>query len=231
MGAFLPAHPPHPLHPPLIRRGRTMRRRPPSVGRPRVCDARKAGGPGNGKRQTRRIWPHPTRRFLYAINEIEHRQGLPRARPRPTPLCRGWQRLRLLNRQPLSIQHRAGAFWRYRPTASIWSLRSTWAALYNVLPIQRWFAGRGVRHQSRKPAPARVPNSNPPTRTWCCSTGQRVLAGRQRLHQCAYAGRRPYYSARTETACGSGPRHLALYPDGALLYVVNELDASVSCHG
>ncbi|MGR5382405.1 beta-propeller fold lactonase family protein, partial [Vibrio harveyi] len=36
---------------------------------------------------------------------------------------------------------------------------------------------------------------------------------------------------RAQLQPGSGPRHLALHPQGKLLYVINELDGTVACHG
>jgi 6-phosphogluconolactonase (cycloisomerase 2 family) len=65
-------------------------------------------------------------------------------------------------------------------------------------------------------------------------SGQRVLAtdlGSDRINVFALTDGKLALQGRTATPPGSGPRHLALHPSGRLLYVVNELDASVACHG
>lgn len=179
---------------------------------------------------------HPTRRFLYAINEIEHWQGLPRGTAEAYAIDAADGSLRLLNRQPLSLSSTAPAHLAVSPDGKHLVTAQYLGGTYNVLPIQRdgsLGAVSGiVKETGSGPRPEQ--QSAHPHMVLFDPTGQRVLAtdlGSDRINAFTLADGNLSLSARTELPAGSGPRHLALHPDGALLYVVNELGASVSCHG
>ncbi|WAI86098.1 MULTISPECIES: lactonase family protein [Achromobacter] len=178
---------------------------------------------------------HPTRRFLYAINEIEHWQGLPRGTAEAYAI-EGDGSLRLLNRQPLSLSSTAPAHLAVSPDGKHLVTAQYLGGTYNVLPINRdgsLGAVSGiVKETGSGPRPEQ--QSAHPHMVLFDPTGQRVLAtdlGSDRINAFTLEDGNLSLSGRTELPPGSGPRHLALHPDGALLYVVNELDASVACYG
>ncbi|WP_083447216.1 lactonase family protein [Achromobacter spanius] len=179
---------------------------------------------------------HPTRRFLYAINEIELWQGLPRGTAEAYAIDPDDGRLRLLNRQPLSLSSTAPAHLAVSPDGKHLVTAQYLGGTYNVLPIHRdgsLGAVSGiVKETGSGPRPEQ--QSAHPHMVLFDPTGLRVLAtdlGSDRINLFTFEDGDLSLAGRTELPPGSGPRHLALHPDGALLYVVNELDASVSCHG
>ncbi|WP_163070169.1 beta-propeller fold lactonase family protein, partial [Acinetobacter nosocomialis] len=66
------------------------------------------------------------------------------------------------------------------------------------------------------------------------TTGQHVIGtdlGTDRINVFAIEGGKLAPRDRAQLKPGSGPRHLALHPQGKLLYVINELEGSVANHG
>lgn len=179
---------------------------------------------------------HPSRRFLYAINEIDQWQGLPRGTVEAYAIDIADGRLRLLNRQALSLSSTAPAHLAVSPDGHHLITAQYLGGTYNVLPIEP-DGSLGpvsgiVKETGAGPRPEQ--QSAHPHMVLFDSGGQRVLAtdlGSDRINVFTMKQGRLSLSARTMLPPGSGPRHLALHPDGGLLYVVNELNATVACFG
>ena len=179
---------------------------------------------------------HPSRRFLYAINEIEQWQGLPRGTAEAYAIDAADGSLRLLNRQALSLSSTAPAHLAVSPDGQHLITAQYLGGTYNVLPIQADGAlgqvSGIVKETGSGPRPEQ--QSAHPHMVLFDPTGQRVLAtdlGSDRINLFTFKDGNLSLSGRTVLPPGSGPRHLALHPDGALLYVVNELDATIACYG
>ncbi|AYD67710.1 6-phosphogluconolactonase [Achromobacter sp. B7] len=179
---------------------------------------------------------HPTQRFLYAINEIDQWEGLARGTAESYAIDPADGSLRLLNRQPLSLSSTAPAFLAVSPDGRYLVTAQYGGGTYNVLPVQADGAlgevSGIVKETGSGPRPEQ--QSAHPHMVLFDSTGQRVLAtdlGSDRINLFTFKDGNLSLSERTTLPAGSGPRHLALHPDGALLYVLNELDASIACFG
>lgn len=179
---------------------------------------------------------HPTRRLLYAINEIEQWQGLPRGTAEAYAINATDGRLHLLNRQPLSLSSTAPAHLAVSPDGRHLITAQYLGGTYNVLPINEdgsLGAVTGITKETGS-GPRPEQQSAHPHMVVFDPNGQRVLAtdlGSDRINTYTLEDGRLTRSARATLPAGSGPRHLAWHPDGARLYVVNELAATVACFG
>lgn len=179
---------------------------------------------------------HPSRRFLYAINEIDQWEGLPRGTAEAYAIDAADGRLRFLNRQPLSLSSTGPAHLAVSPDGRNLVTAQYGGGTYNVLPIDADGALGAVsgivKETGSGPRPEQ--QSAHPHMVMFDPSGQRVLAtdlGSDRINVFTMELGSVTLSARTALPPGSGPRHLALHPDGGLLYVVNELNATVACLG
>lgn len=179
---------------------------------------------------------HPSRRFLYAINEIDHWEGLPRGTAEAYAINANDGTLHLLNRQPLSLASTAPAHLAVSPDGRHLVTAQYLGGTYNVLPIQRdgslGTVSGIVKETGSGPRPEQ--ESAHPHMVLFDPTGQRVLAtdlGSDRINLFTLKDGRLALASRTPLPAGSGPRHLALHPGGRLLYVVNELNATIACLG
>ncbi|MFF7399496.1 lactonase family protein [Achromobacter sp. NPDC008082] len=179
---------------------------------------------------------HPSRRFLYAINEIDHWEGLPRGTAEAYAINANDGTLHLLNRQPLSLASTAPAHLAVSPDGRHLVTAQYLGGTYNVFPIQRdgslGTVSGIVKEAGSGPRPEQ--ESAHPHMVLFDPTGQRVLAtdlGSDRLNLFTLKDGRLTLASRTPLPAGSGPRHLALHPGGWLLYVVNELNATIACLG
>lgn len=146
---------------------------------------------------------HPTRRFLYAINEIEHWQGLPRGTAEAYAIDAADGSLRLLNRQPLSLSSTAPAHLAVSPDGKHLVTAQYLGGTYNVLPINRdgsLGAVSGiVKETGSGPRPEQ--QSAHPHMVLFDPIGQRVLAtdlGSDRINTFTLADGNLSLSARTE---------------------------------
>ncbi|MGE8676049.1 MAG: lactonase family protein [Achromobacter kerstersii] len=179
---------------------------------------------------------HPSQRFLYAINEIDHWEGLPRGTAEAYAINENDGTLHLLNRQPLSLASTAPAHLAVSPDGRHLVTAQYLGGTYNVLPIHRdgslGSVSGIVKETGSGPRPEQ--ESAHPHMVLFDPTGQRVLAtdlGSDRINLFTLEEGRMALAGRTALPAGSGPRHLALHPGGKLLYVVNELDATIACLG
>lgn len=177
---------------------------------------------------------HPSRRFLYAINEIDTYQGLPTGTAEAYAIDAKDGRLTLLNRQPLSLSGVVPAHLAVSPDGRVLAVALYGGGAYNVLPIEadgRLGKVAGIEKETGTGPDAQRQESPHPHMVLFDGTGQRLLAtdlGTDRINAFTLADGQLSLLGRTSVAPGSGPRHLALHPSQRFLYVVNELDATVA---
>lgn len=180
---------------------------------------------------------HPSQRFLYAINEIDVYEGRATGTAEAYAIDPRDGRLTLLNRQPLSLSGTIPAHAAVSPDGHHLAVALYGGGAYNVLPIGAdgrlgtvsgifKDTGSGPDTERQEAPHAHMVLFDP--------TGQRVLGtdlGTDRINVFALENGQLAPRDRAQLKPGSGPRHLALHPSGKLLYVINELDGTVACHG
>lgn len=176
---------------------------------------------------------HPSERFLYAANEIASYQNLPTGTVEAYAIDPHSGRLMLLNRQPLSLSGTLPRHLAVSPDGRTLAVAVHGGGAYNLLPIaedgrlDRVSAilketGSGL-HEHQDAAHPQMVVFDP--------GGSRLLGadlGSDTLSVLDLGGDGLSIASRSEAAPGSGPRQMALHPSGKLLYVVNQLDASLS---
>lgn len=180
---------------------------------------------------------HPSRKFIYAVNEIDEYEGLPTGTVEAYSIDAGDGRLALLNRQPLSLSAIAPRYLVVSPDGSKLIIAAHGGGSYNVLPIRTdGFLERVseiLKEVGSGPNQERQ-NTAHPQMVLFDTTQDRLLSadlGSDRLNVFTLAEDRLTVAHRHSTEPGSGPRFLALHPSGRMLYVMNELNASISCFG
>jgi len=180
---------------------------------------------------------HPTQRFLYAVNEVDTYQNLPSGAIEAYGIDPQSGHLTLLNRQPLSLSGTMPKHLAVSPDGRKLVVAVHGGGAYNVLPIDaNGHLGKVsgiVKEMGSGPDRERQEASHPQM-VMFDPTGYRLLGadlGNDRLSVFTLAEDKLTVSERSVMQPGSGPRHMALHPSGHLLYVANELDASVSCYG
>nr|WP_144299092.1 lactonase family protein [Variovorax paradoxus] len=177
---------------------------------------------------------HPSRRFLYAINEIDTYQGLPTGTAEAYAIDANDGRLTLLNRQPLSLSGVIPAHLAVSPDGRALAVALYGGGAYNVLPIEadgRLGKVSGIEKETGSGPVTERQESPHPHMVLFDASGQRVLGtdlGTDRINAFTLADGKLAVLGRTSVASGSGPRHLALHPSQRFLYLVNELDATVA---
>jgi 6-phosphogluconolactonase len=180
---------------------------------------------------------HPTQRFLYVANEVDTYQNLPSGAIEAYGIDPHDGRLTLLNRQPLSLSGTMPRHLAVSPDGRSLVVAVHGGGAYNVLPIEaNGQLGRVsgiVKEAGSGPDREHQKVSHPQT-VMFDPTGHRFFGadlGNDRLSVFTLAEGKLVVSGRSAMQPGSGPRHMALHPSGHLLFVANELDASVSCYG
>ena len=179
---------------------------------------------------------HPNQRFLYAINELEVYEGRPNGSAEAYAIDPHDGKLTLLNRQPLSLSGTNPAHVVVSPNGRYLAVSIYSGGAYNLLPIgadgklgdvSGIFKDTGAGPRPEQEAPhAHMMLFDP--------AGKHVLGtdlGTDRINVFAIEQGKLAPRDRAQLQPGSGPRHLALHPQGKLLYVINELDGTVACHG
>ncbi|QNK65249.1 lactonase family protein [Variovorax sp. PAMC26660] len=180
---------------------------------------------------------HPSRGFLYAINEIDTYQGLPTGTAEAYAIDERSGRLTLINRQPLSLSGVVPAHLAVSPDGRALVVALYGGGAYNVLPIGAdGTLGKvsGIEKETGSGPDAERQESPHPHMVLFDASGQRVIAtdlGSDRINVFSLADGKLSLLGRTPVSPGSGPRHLALLPSQRFLYVVSELDATVACFG
>ena len=178
---------------------------------------------------------HPNRKFLYAVNAIDTYQGLPTGTAEAYKIDTHHGRLTLLNRQPLSLSAITPRHLAVSPDGRNLIVAVGGGGSYNVLPIEAdGFLGKvsGILKETGSGPDQERQNSAHPQMVMFDTMKLRLLSadlGSDRLNVFTLAENGLVVAHRSPTSPGSGPRSLALHPSGRLLYVMNELNASISC--
>jgi 6-phosphogluconolactonase len=180
---------------------------------------------------------HPNHKFIYAVNEIDEYEGLPTGTVEAYSIDAQDGRLTLLNRQPLSLSAIAPRYLVVSLDGSKLIVAVHGGGAYNVLPIRTdGFLERvsGILKEVGSGPDRERQNTAHPQMVLFDTTQDRLLSadlGSDRLNVFTLAEDRLTVAHRYSTEPGSGPRLLALHPSGRVLYVMNELNASISCFG
>jgi 6-phosphogluconolactonase len=178
---------------------------------------------------------HPNRQFLYAVNEIDEYQGLPTGTVEAYGIDDRDGRLTLLNREQLSLSSTDPRYLVVSPDGSRLIVAVHGGGSYNVLPVRTDGSLERVsgilKEVGTGPVEVRQHASHPQMGLFD-TTQQRLLSadlGSDSLNVFTLAEGRLNVAHRHSTEPGSGPRLIALHPSGRILYVMNELNASISC--
>ena len=174
-------------------------------------------------------------RFLYAVNEVDEYEGLPSGTVEAYAIDAADGSLKLMNRQKLSMSATAPRHVAVSPDGSALVVSVHGGGAYNVLPLRKdggvgavsgilKEAGSGAHDKQRSAHPQMVVFDR---------AGRVVTAdlGSDRLSVLKLDTARLSIAGRYTAPAGDGPRQLAFHPDGRLLFVANELQASVACYG
>jgi 6-phosphogluconolactonase (cycloisomerase 2 family) len=174
-------------------------------------------------------------RFLYAVNEVDEYEGLPTGTVEAYAIDETDGSLKLVNRQRLSLSATSPRHAAVSPDGRALVVAVHGGGAYNVLPLGHAGSlgpvsgilkeiGSGPHDEQRSAHPQMV-----------VFDGEgRVVSpdlGSDRLSVLKLDGGRLSIAGRHGAQAGDGPRQIAFHPDGRLLFVANELDASVACYG
>jgi 6-phosphogluconolactonase (cycloisomerase 2 family) len=174
-------------------------------------------------------------RFLYAVNEVDEYEGLPAGTVEAYAIDEADGSLKLVNRQRLSLSATAPRHAAVSPDGKTLVVAVHGGGAYNVLPLGADGSvgpvsgilketGSGLHDEQRSAHPQMVVFDG---------AGRVVSAdlGNDRLSVLKLDSGRLSIAGRHAAEAGDGPRQIAFHPDGRLLFVANELDASVACYG
>ena len=176
---------------------------------------------------------HPNGQWLYALNEVSEYQGLPWGTLEAFTFDAKTSQLTSLGRQALSLSAVLPRSVVVSPDREKLIVAVHGGGAYNLLPILR--GGRPGRVSSvikvtgSGPIPGHQDTAHPQYALFD-STGKRIIAtdlGTDTITTFVAEDGLQAHS-RYEMPAGSGPRHLALHPNGELLFVANVLDGSIS---
>jgi 6-phosphogluconolactonase len=176
---------------------------------------------------------HPSRRTLYVLNEVSEFQGLPAGSVEAYELDDKTGQLTLLGRQGLSLSATMPRHMAVAPDAKTLAVAVHGGGAYNLLPILedgRLERVRGILKETGSgPVSAHQKTAHPQSIVFD-PTGRRVIAADLGSDRISVISVQDDFEilARHAMPAGSGPRHLALHPNGNLLYVANALDGSLA---
>lgn len=178
---------------------------------------------------------HPNQNFLYAANAVDEHRGLPHGTVETYAVDQQSGALTLLGRQPLSLSAVGPRSLTVSPDGRYLVVPVYGGGAYNVLRIEaNGTVGRvtGIMKEIGSGPNAEYQNSAHPHTAIFDLTGRCLLSsdfGSDRLNVFTMSAGRLVRTGQLAVHAGCGPGHVALHPSGALAYVLNELDASVSC--
>ena len=179
---------------------------------------------------------HPSRRFLYAVNETGDAPNDPSGAVSAFAVDPATGGLTFLNQQPSGGAAPCHVTIDKEGRHAI--VANYWGGTVEVLPIQA--DGRlgppsmVLRHQDRSTRPGRPPKPHPHSTNLDAANRFAFVADLGLDEVVAYrfdakTGRlAPHESGSVRLAAGAGPRHLAFHPDGRQAYVINELDSTIT---
>ncbi len=179
---------------------------------------------------------HPSRRLLYAANEIDEYEGLPRGTVEAYKINASDGTLTLINRQPLSLSGVNPRHITVSPDGNYLVAAIHGGGAYNVLPIHAdGTVGRVTQILKEVGAgshPLHQASAHPHTVAFDAS-GERLLAtdeGCDRVSIFTFQNGELARAARTLCRPASGPSHLVIHPSGRFFYVSNTFDGSIDCY-
>jgi 6-phosphogluconolactonase len=179
---------------------------------------------------------HPSRRFLYAVNETGDAPNDPSGAVSAFAIDPTTGDLTFLNQQPSGGAAPCHVTIDKEGRHAI--VANYWGGTVEVLPIQA--DGRlgppstVVRHQGRSPSPGRPAEPHPHSTNLDAANRFALVAdlGLDQVVAYGYDGGKgllaPHETGSVRLAPGAGPRHLAFHPDGRQAYVINELDSTIT---
>lgn len=173
-------------------------------------------------------------RFLYAVNEVDEYEGLPSGTVEAYAIDDADGSLTLVNRQRLSLSATAPRHAAVSPDGRALVVAVHGGGAYNVLALGTdgsVGAVSGILKETGS-GPHERQRSAHPQMVVFDRAGRMVTAdlGSDRLSVLKLEDSRLSISGRYTAQPGDGPHQLAFHPDGGLLFVANELDASVVCY-
>ena len=174
-------------------------------------------------------------RFLYAVNEVDEYEALPTGTVEAYAIDAADGSLKLINRQKLSLSATAPRHAAVSPDGKALVVAVHGGGAYNVLPLGTdgsVGAVSGILKETGS-GPHDEQRSAHPQMVVFDRAGRVVTAdlGSDRLSVLKLDTTRLSIAGRHQTQAGDGPRQIAIHPNGRLLFVANELDASVVCYG
>jgi 6-phosphogluconolactonase len=176
---------------------------------------------------------HPSHRTLFVLNEISEFEGLPTGSVEAYELDGKTGQLNLLGRQGLSLSATMPRHMVVAPDGKTLAVAVDGGGAYNLLQIlEDGRLGRvcGILKETGSgPVEAHQETAHPQSILFD-PTGRRVIAADLGSDRISVISVQDEFEilARHAMPPGSGPRHLALHPDGNLLYVANALDGSLA---
>jgi 6-phosphogluconolactonase len=173
-------------------------------------------------------------RFLYAVNEVAEYEGLPSGTVETYAIDEVDGSLKLVNRRRLSLSATAPRHAAISPDGRALVVAVHGGGAYNVLPLGNdgsVGAVSGILKETGS-GPHEWQRSAHPQMVVFDRAGRLVTAdlGSDRLSILKLDDARLIIAGRYTARPGDGPHQLAFHPDGGLLFVANELDASVVCY-
>jgi 6-phosphogluconolactonase len=176
-----------------------------------------------------------TERFLYAVNEVDEYEGLPSGTVEAYAVDAVDGSLKLVNRQRLSLSATAPRHAAVSPDGRALVVAVHGGGAYNVLPLRKDGSVGGVSGILKETGsgPHDEQRSAHPQMVVFDRAGRMVSAdlGSDRLSVLKLDTAGLSIAGRYAAQAGDGPRQIAFHPDGRLLFVANELDASIACYG
>ena len=174
-------------------------------------------------------------RFLYAVNEVDEYEGLPSGTVEAYAIDGADGTLKRVNRQRLSLSATAPRHAAVSPVGSALVVAVHGGGAYNVLPLGKdgsVGAVLGILKETGS-GPHERQRSAHPQMVVFDRAGRLVTAdlGSDRLSVMSLDAARINVLGRYSVQAGDGPSQIGFHPDGRLLFVANELEASVVCYG
>jgi 6-phosphogluconolactonase len=178
----------------------------------------------------------PTQRFLFAVNDKNTHEGLPTGTIEAYAVDSHDGRLTLINRQPLSLSGVRPRHLAISPDGRKVVVAIDGGGAYNVLPVgEDGRLGRvsGILKETGSGPNREHQDAAHPQMVMFDGTGQHVLSvdmgsDRVSVFKLGTEGFVAHHSSLMEA--GAGPRQMAMHPEGRLLFVANELNASLACY-
>lgn len=179
---------------------------------------------------------HPERKHLYAANEIDEYEGVPRATVEAYAIDAITGRLEFLNRRPLSLSATRPRHFAISPDGKAIVVAAGGGGIYNVISVETNGAlGKitGIRKEVGCGPHEKYQSAAHPHSLVFHPAGQYLVGtdlGCDRISSFNLVDGALVRRAAFCAGAGSGPGALTLHPSGSVLYVAHELRSSISCH-